>query len=106
MVEQIEELGAESQILTFAQLKRLAHREVDVHLVGAINAIARRVPKTGSPVRTDDGIRHIGGGIDPVRNLRRQVARLQGIGATEAGSESRGSNRVAGQIVVRPTGSI
>jgi hypothetical protein len=49
MVEQIEELRAESQILPFAQPKRLADRKVDIHLVRAINAIARRVSKTGSP---------------------------------------------------------
>ena len=74
MVEQIEELGAESQILPFAQLERLAEREVDVHLIRADNAIAGRVPKAGSTVRTDYRIRLIGGGVDPICNLGGEAA--------------------------------
>jgi hypothetical protein len=69
MVEQIKNLGAETQTLPFTQPKRLAEGEVDVDLPRAVDAIARRIPKTGGAVGTDSRVWLIGGGVDPIGNL-------------------------------------
>src|ERR1700752_4463051 len=89
MVEQIKELGAETQILPFAELKRLAEREVDIHLLRADDAIARRISKTGGAVRgvRDSGRLCIGGGVDPVCDFREEAAGIHSVAPIEAGSE-------------------
>src|SRR5208282_3108963 len=107
MVEQIKELGAETQILPFADLKCLAQREVDVHLLRADDAIARRVSKTGGrchPRYDSSGVRDkshwlIRGRLDPIGDLSLEVTRIQSVAATEARSEI-GRSYIRGRYIV------
>src|SRR5208282_1879079 len=109
MVEQVKELGAEMQALPFAELKRLAERQVDVKLFRADDAIARSVPITcggaprGKGIRgvRDKGIRYIGSRVDPISDLRVEAARIQSVVAIEAGSEG-GRGHGAGHLVGPP----
>jgi len=55
MIEQIEEIGPETQAMAFAQLERLVESEIDILLRRPNDAVARRVaverPITACTVR-------------------------------------------------------
>ena len=76
MVEQIEELGAESKHLTFPDFEAFGEREIDVRLSRADDAVAWRVSISGGAIRA---IRHdwrggVSSRVDPIRELSSEAA--------------------------------
>src|SRR5579862_5782420 len=103
MIEQIEEIGAETQALVFTQVKSLVEGEIHIFLRRTNDAVARRVAVNRSVARASVGKRGservgcVRGCVDPVREARLLAAGGQGIRATGARGKGCGRRRSAGQ---------
>lgn len=94
MIEQIEELGLESQVLPFPEVEHFAEREIYIFLRWSDDAVAGGVPVerciTGGAVRKGgQGIGLIGGRIYPTYEARLRAAVTRGIAATKSWHERR-----------------
>jgi len=83
-VGEIEEVGAELQVLAFADFENAAHREVEVFLPRAAETVAADVAVTGGAVHANDRRMQEGGGLQIAVEA---VAAGHGIAAGETRSE-------------------